>query len=58
MSTVGSKSSPHLDALPGAFAECVLLPGDPLRAQSLAHALLEQVEQVNARRNMLGYTGI
>lgn len=51
-------SSPHLDAVPGAFAECVLLPGDPLRAQSLAQALLDRVEQVNTRRNMLGYTGL
>lgn len=50
-------SSPHLDAAPGAFAECVLLPGDPLRAQTLAHDLLDGIEQVNARRNMLGFTG-
>ena len=50
-------STPHLDAPPGAIAETVLLPGDPLRARQIADELLSDAVQVNARRNMLGYTG-
>ncbi len=50
-------STPHLDAAPGAIAETVLLPGDPLRARHIAQTLLADVVEVNARRNMLGYTG-
>lgn len=51
-------SSPHLDAAPGAIADTVLLPGDPLRARFIAGQFLEEVVQVNSRRNMLGYTGL
>ncbi|HEY0310314.1 MAG TPA: purine-nucleoside phosphorylase [Luteimonas sp.] len=50
-------SSPHLDAQVGAIAETVLMPGDPLRARFIAGQYLEEVVQVNSRRNMLGYTG-
>jgi len=50
-------SSPHLDAAPGAIADTVLLPGDPLRARFIAGQFLEEAVQVNSRRNMLGYTG-
>lgn len=50
-------SSPHIDAELGAIAETVLLPGDPLRARFLANELLDAPHQINARRNMLGYTG-
>lgn len=50
-------STPHIEAAPGQIADTVLLPGDPLRARFLAHELLEDVVQVNARRNMLGFTG-
>lgn len=50
-------SSPHLEADPGAFAATVLLPGDPLRARHIAQELLDGAVEVNARRNMLGYTG-
>jgi purine-nucleoside phosphorylase len=50
-------SSLHIEAAPGQIADTVLLPGDPLRARFLAHELLEEVVQVNGRRNMLGYTG-
>ena len=49
--------TPHIEAAVGAIADTVLLPGDPLRARFLAHELLEAPMQVNARRNMLGYTG-
>lgn len=50
-------SSAHLDAGPGDIAELVLLPGDPLRARHIAQTLLDDVVEVNTRRNMLGYTG-
>lgn len=50
-------STPHIEAEPGAFADTVLLPGDPLRARHIALSLLEDVVEVSARRNMLGYTG-
>ena len=50
-------STPHIEAAVGAIADTVLLPGDPLRARFLAQTLLEAPVQVNARRNMLGYTG-
>ncbi len=51
-------STPHIDAEPGAFAETVLLPGDPLRAKHFAEAFLDDAQQVNSRRNMFGYTGL
>ena len=50
-------STPHIAAAPGAFAETVLLPGDPVRARHVAERLLEDARQVTAVRNMLGYTG-
>lgn len=50
-------SSPHIDAEPGDIADTVLLPGDPLRARHIAEEFLGDVVAVNARRNMLGYTG-
>ncbi len=50
-------STPHIEAAVGAIADTVVLPGDPLRARFLAHELLDAPVQVNARRNMLGYTG-
>lgn len=50
-------SSPHIDAEPGAFAELLLLPGDPLRARHVANRLLTHAVEVTSIRNMLGYTG-
>lgn len=50
-------STPHIEAAAGAFAETVLLPGDPLRARHIAQTFLQEVEQVTAVRNMLGFTG-
>lgn len=50
-------STPHINAKDGAFAETVLMPGDPLRAKYIAETYLEQVEQVTDVRNMLGFTG-
>jgi len=50
-------STPHIGAPPGAFAESVLLPGDPTRARHIAERLLEDARLVTDVRNMLGYTG-
>jgi DeoD family purine-nucleoside phosphorylase len=47
----------HLRAEPGDYAEAVLLPGDPLRAKYIAETYLEDVEQRNEERGLLGYTG-
>ncbi len=49
--------TPHISAQPGDFADCVLMPGDPLRAQFIAENYLEDIACVNEVRNMLGYTG-
>ena len=50
-------ATPHISAEPGDFAEAVLLPGDPLRAQRIAESLFDDARQVNSVRNMLGFTG-
>lgn len=50
-------STPHIDAEPGAIADTVLLPGDPLRARHIAQEFLDDAVEVTTRRNMLGYTG-
>lgn len=50
-------STPHLDAEPGAIADTVLFPGDPLRARHIAREFLDAPIEFNTRRNMLGYTG-
>jgi len=47
----------HLRAEPGDYADAVLLPGDPLRAQYIADTYLEDVRQVNDERGLLGFTG-
>jgi DeoD family purine-nucleoside phosphorylase len=47
----------HVRAEPGDYADAVLLPGDPLRAKYIAETYLEGVEQHNAERGLLGYTG-
>jgi purine-nucleoside phosphorylase len=49
--------TPHISAEKGDFAPSILLPGDPLRAKHIADNFLENARQVNAVRNMLGYTG-
>jgi purine-nucleoside phosphorylase len=49
--------TPHISAQQGEFAEAVLLPGDPLRAQHIAEKFLDGAKQVTAVRNMLGFTG-
>ena len=47
----------HVRANEGDYAEACLLPGDPLRAKYIAETFLEDVEQKNWERGMLGYTG-
>jgi DeoD family purine-nucleoside phosphorylase len=47
----------HVRAEPGDYAEACLLPGDPLRAKYIAETFLDEVEQKNSERGMLGYTG-
>ena len=49
--------TPHISAEKGDFAPSILLPGDPLRAKHIADHFLNDARQVNAVRNMLGYTG-
>ena len=50
-------ATPHISAEKGDFAPSILLPGDPLRAKHIADNYLSDVKQVNAVRNMFGYTG-
>jgi purine-nucleoside phosphorylase len=49
--------TPHINANAGDFAETVLMPGDPLRAQFIAEQWLTDAQLVNTVRNMVGYTG-
>ena len=49
--------TPHINAPEGAFADVVLMPGDPLRAKYIAETYLENPRLVTSVRNMLGYTG-
>jgi purine-nucleoside phosphorylase len=50
-------TTPHINAIDGAFAETILMPGDPLRAKYIAEEFLEDAIQVTDVRNMLGFTG-
>jgi len=47
----------HINADAGAFAETVLMPGDPLRAEFIADTFLDNAERVCDVRNIWGYTG-
>jgi len=47
----------HMNAAPGDFAETVLMPGDPLRAQYIAETYFDDHRRVTDVRNMWGYTG-
>jgi len=47
----------HINAAPGDFAETVLMPGDPLRAQYTADTFLDNARRVADVRNMWGFTG-
>lgn len=47
----------HIRAEPGDFAESVLMPGDPKRAEYIATNFFEEAKLVTGERGMLGYTG-
>lgn len=49
--------TPHINAVQGAFADVVLMPGDPLRAKYIAEKFLTEAQLVTDVRHMLGYTG-
>ena len=49
--------TPHINAPEGAFAETVLMPGDPLRSRFIANEYLEKAELINNVRGVQGYTG-
>jgi purine-nucleoside phosphorylase len=51
-------STPHINAAAGAFAETVLMPGDPLRAKHIADTFLTDVTMITSVRNMYGFTGL
>ena len=47
----------HMNAAPGDFADTVLMPGDPLRAQYIAETWFDNPRRVTDVRNMWGFTG-
>ena len=53
----GRMTTKHMNAAPGDFAETVLMPGDPLRAQYIAETWLDSAKRVTDVRNMWGFTG-
>jgi purine-nucleoside phosphorylase len=52
-----SMATKHMNAAPGDFAETVLMPGDPLRAQYIADTYFDNPKRVTDVRNMWGFTG-
>ncbi len=50
-------STPHNEANVGDIAKTVIMPGDPLRAKSIAEKYLENPRLVNQVRGMYAYTG-
>ncbi|MBQ8394769.1 MAG: purine-nucleoside phosphorylase [Clostridia bacterium] len=52
-----SVPTPHISAKLGDFADTVLMPGDPLRAEYIAKNYLENAVLVNNVRGVQGYTG-
>lgn len=52
-----SVPTPHINAPAGAFADTVLMPGDPLRSKMIAENFLENPVLVNNVRGVQGYTG-
>ena len=50
--------TPHIGARPGDFADTVLMPGDPLRAEHIANTFLSDTRRVTEVRNVYGYTGL
>jgi purine-nucleoside phosphorylase len=49
--------TPHIAAAADDFAEAVLMPGDPRRAEHIAKNFLTDAREVTNVRNMLGFTG-
>lgn len=49
--------TPHINAPHDAFAETVLMPGDPKRSKMIAETFLENAKLVNDVRGVQGYTG-
>ena len=49
--------TPHINAVPGDFAETVLMPGDPKRSRMIADRFLDNPVLVNDVRGVQGYTG-
>lgn len=52
-----SMATKHMNAAPGDFADTVLMPGDPLRAQYIAETYFDNPRRVTDVRNMWGFTG-
>lgn len=50
-------ATPHINAEIGDFAPAVLMPGDPKRAERIAHKLMDDAKLVTDVRGMLGFTG-
>lgn len=50
-------ATPHINAEKGDFAPAVLMPGDPKRAERIAHLLMDDAKLVTDVRGMLGFTG-
>ena len=50
--------TPHINAQPGDFAEAVLMPGDPQRAEHIANTFFKDARRVTDVRNAYGYTGL
>lgn len=49
--------TPHIRAEKHQVAPAVLMPGDPRRAERIAHLLMDDAELINDVRGMLGFTG-
>ena len=49
--------STHITSEKGMVAECVLLPGDPLRAEHIASTFFKNPVKYNETRGMYGFTG-
>lgn len=49
--------TPHISAQPGDFADVVLMPGDPQRAEHISNTFFQGARRVTDVRNVWGYTG-
>lgn len=50
-------STPHINAEAGAFADTIIMSGDPLRAKLIAETFLDDAQEVTNIRGILGFTG-